>query len=190
LLDPYFHRRQGITNRNLLSRWYRHIVTQREQEWDLSDQPVPEDARIKLFSFISGAYDRLKYIRRLVQGKKLPKNANLRLLECWERLRSAKLPMLVLRAPGIIPKVGEFDYLRHLQSISNRGSRAVIRSIEGTTHSFVEGSGKEAVRKHVEHWLSTNFPLTTCQEIGTPDDSRPALLGIKRPIANHARMGS
>jgi pimeloyl-ACP methyl ester carboxylesterase len=160
LLDPYFHRRQGVTNRNLLSRWYRHIVTKREQEWDVSDQPVPQDARIRLFSYISSAYDRLKYIRRLVQGKRLPKNANVRLLECWDRLKSAGLPMLVLRAPGIIPKVGEFDYIRYLQSISSRGSRAVIRSIEGTTHSFVEGSGKEAVREHVEQWLGDCFSIS------------------------------
>lgn len=97
-----------------------------------------------------------------VQGDGLPSNANLPLIACWQGLESRGIPMLTLtaRAPSLRGTGGEFDYVSYLQSNAHHKSRMVVRAIEGTSHSFAEGPGKEGVRKHVEQWLQDWFPLT------------------------------
>jgi pimeloyl-ACP methyl ester carboxylesterase len=88
----------------------------------------------------------------------LPSNANLPLIDCWNHLSSSGIPLLVLTAPSFKAKGGGFDFLDHLLSTSDRGHIAV-QPIEDTPHSFAEGPGKEAVRKHVENWLDAWFPV-------------------------------
>ena len=187
LLDPYFHLQRKITKRNLLSRWYGHIVRQREKTWE-SDELAAKNAGFVIFSHITRFYDHLKHIRLLLRGKKLPANANMRLIDCWDRLVSANVPMLVLKAPRLIPKLGEFDYLEHLMS-DHPSRRIVISAIQGTTHSFADGSGKEAVRRHIEDWLDVSFPLAISRKVGSAHRGRSASRKFE-PATRHARMGS
>jgi pimeloyl-ACP methyl ester carboxylesterase len=88
----------------------------------------------------------------------LPRNANLPLIDCWNQLSFSGTPILVLTAPSFKAKGGGFDFLDYLLSTSDRGNIAV-QPIEDTPHSFAEGPGKEAVRKHIERWLDAWFPL-------------------------------
>ena len=114
---------------------------------------------------VSNVYYCLKYIRLLVRRNRPPRNANLALLRCWNQLASAGMPMLVMKAPalkarGIKPPMGEYDYLGYLQALSGRGSRIAIKFIEGTDHSFADSVGRTAIRQHTEEWLNTCFPTT------------------------------
>jgi pimeloyl-ACP methyl ester carboxylesterase len=142
LLDPYFHLSQGPTKvRAGLSEW----------AW-----------RSRLGGSIANVYRWLKHIHLFIRGSKPPSNANLPLLNCWKQLGSSGLPILVLKAPalkarGIQPKRGEFDYLNYVQGLSGRGSQIVVRYIEGTNHSFADGLGRIAVRQHTERWLGGCF---------------------------------
>ena len=100
--------------------------------------------------------DRLKYFGRRVLKNKLPRNANLPLIRCWNRVVSAGVPMLVLTATTPRPGLGEFDYL--LQPTAQRSRRIIVKCIERTDHSFVKAPGKEAARTHIEEWLADCFP--------------------------------
>lgn len=148
LLDPYFHLPQGGSKvRAGLSDW----------AW-----------RSRLGGSIANVYHWLKHIHLFIRGSKPPSNANLPLLNRWKRLGSSGLPILVLKAPalkarGIQPRLGEFDYLDYVQALSGRGSQIVIKYIEGTNHSFADRLGRVAVRQHTESWLRACFPLTEHQ---------------------------
>jgi pimeloyl-ACP methyl ester carboxylesterase len=117
----------------------------------------------RLGALVSSIYYLLKHLRLIVGRNKLPRNANLPLIRCWNQMASAGMPILVLKAPalkarGIKPRIGEFDYLGYLQSKSTRGSRILVRLIEGTNHSFADRLGRAAVRQNIEQWLSAIFP--------------------------------
>lgn len=119
----------------------------------------------RIGALTSNLYYCLKHIRLLVRRNRPPRNANLALLRCWNQLASAGLPMLVMKAPalkarGIKPRMGEFDYLGYLQTLSGRGSRIAVKFIEGTDHSFADAVGRTAIRQHTEQWLNACFPTT------------------------------
>ena len=138
LMDPYFFLPQERAKiREELSQWV---------SWS------------RLGGLSSNIYRRLKYIRMLVRRNRPPGNANLPLLRCWNQVVSAGMPILILNAPGIRPKTGEFDYLGYLQALSGRGARTVVRFIEGTNHSFADLEGRAAVRRYSEQWLNSCFP--------------------------------
>jgi pimeloyl-ACP methyl ester carboxylesterase len=140
LLDPYFHGEEpeGTAIRKEFRRWV---------------------LRNRLAGYLSAVYDRLKYFRLLVKANELPRNANLLLIGCWNQLASAGLPILILKAPALNPRVGDFDYLRYIQRISHLTQRIEVKDIEGTNHAFVKGSGKDAVGRYTEQWLRACFPL-------------------------------
>lgn len=148
LTDPYFFLpRERTRIREQLSRW---------SSWS------------RLGALISNIYYCLKHIRLLVRRNRPPRNANLPLLRCWNQLASAGMPMLVMKAPalkahGIKPRMGEFDYLGYLQAMSGRGSRIAVKFIEGTDHSFADRVGRAAIRQHTEQWLKACFPTTAGQ---------------------------
>ena len=145
LTDPYFFLPSERTKiREDLSRW---------SSWS------------RLGALTSNIYYYLRHIRLLVSGNRPPRNANLPLLRCWNQLATAGMPMLVLKAPalkarGIRPRIGEFDYLGYLQALSGRGSRVVIQFVEGTNHSFADVVGRAAIRQHAQAWLNACFPAT------------------------------
>jgi hypothetical protein len=77
---------------------------------------------------------------------------------------STGLPILFLKAParkatGTKPRVGEFDYLKYVLGLAGRNSKVVVELIEGTDHSFANRLGRAAVRRHIEGWLTSYFPL-------------------------------
>lgn len=145
LTDPYFFLpRERTKIREELSRW---------SSWS------------RLGALVSNIYYCLKYIRLLVRRNRPPRNANLALLRCWNQLASAGMPMLVMKAPalkarGIKPRMGEFDYLGYLQGFSSRASRIAIKFIEGTDHSFADGVGRAAIQQYTEQWLNACFQTT------------------------------
>jgi len=108
---------------------------------------------------VSAFYYVLRHLRLLIGRNRPPRNANLPLLRCWNQLSSAGLPILVLKAPalkarGLKPRIGEFDYIGYLQSIASPRNRVSIEFIEGTNHSFADKKGRRAVRKNIEQWLN------------------------------------
>jgi pimeloyl-ACP methyl ester carboxylesterase len=143
LTDPYFFLpRERTKIREELSHW---------SSWS------------RVGSLISSLYYCLKHIRLLAFRNRPPRNANLPLLRCWTHLASAGMPMLVMKAPalkarGIKPRMGEFDYLGYLDALSGRPSRVVVKFIEGTNHSFADAVGRRAIRHYTEEWLTTCFP--------------------------------
>lgn len=164
LLDPYFHREAQEST--AIREEFRHWVS-----------------RNRVAGYLSNLYDQLKYFRLRVGGSGLPRNANLSLIRCWNQLASAGLPMLVLKAPGPNPRVGDFDYLRHIQQTSYPDQGMDVKHVEGTNHAFVKGQGKEAVRRHTENWLRAHFPIGKCNESDATvgqQSSRMAMTGTGR----------
>lgn len=157
LMDPYFFRPEERTRvRTELSRWA---------------------SLNRLGGMASNIYDRLRHIRLLLHRNRPPKNANLPLIQCWKRVTSAGVPVLVLKAPGfkapdLKPRRGEFDYLSYLQRLAGRESRTAIQFIEGTNHSFSDATGRAAVLQHTERWLSEYFPINErpCVILTTQND--------------------
>jgi pimeloyl-ACP methyl ester carboxylesterase len=151
LMDPYFHLPQDRAKiRGELSGWV---------------------SRSRLGGHISNIYDRLRHICTLVRGNRPPGNANWPLLRCWGQLESLGMPILImkapaLKAPGIKPRVGEFDYLRYLRALPGVPGRVAVRLVEGTNHSFANSQGKAAVRQLTEQWLDARFPLVEREETG------------------------
>jgi pimeloyl-ACP methyl ester carboxylesterase len=150
LLDPYFFLLAERTKiRNELSHWA---------------------LRSRLGWLTGDLYDVLRNIRLLLHGNRAPKNANMPLIRCWTQLASAGTPILVLRAPGhkapdTKPRVGDFDYYAYLHSLSGPRSRIEVEFVEGTNHTFTDGLGQAAVRRHGERWLNTHFPLIERENI-------------------------
>jgi len=149
MMDPYFFvSQERMKIRKELSRW---------ATWT------------RLGAIASEIYHRLRHMHLVFRGNKLPSNANLPLLRCWHQLAAAGTPILVLKAPsmrarGVKPRVGEFDYLQYLQTTSDRNSRTCIHFIEGTDHSFADALGSAAVRQHTEEWLNVCFPCLRSSE--------------------------
>ena len=145
LTDPYFFLpRERTRLREELSRW---------SSWS------------RIGALISNIYYSLKHIRLLALRNRPPRNANLPLLRCWTQLASAGMPILVMKAPavkaqGIKPRMGEFDYLGYLAALSGRGNRVVLKFVEGTNHSFADVVGRAAIRQYAEEWLNASFPRT------------------------------
>jgi pimeloyl-ACP methyl ester carboxylesterase len=146
LMDPYFFLpRERTKFREELSRW---------ASWS------------RLGALIENIHSCLRHIRLLVlRRNRPPRNANWALLRCWNQLASLGMPMLVMKAPvlkarGIKPPMGQFDYLGYLQTLSGRGSRIAIKVIKGTNHSFADGVGRAAIRQHTEQWLNACFQTT------------------------------
>jgi pimeloyl-ACP methyl ester carboxylesterase len=167
LMDPYFHlppvARPKV--RRLLSVW------------------AP---RSRLGGFLSNLHDRFKDIRLLLRRSALPENANFLLLKCWKELASAKLPILVVKAPspktsGAKPRIGEFDYLGYLRTLSGQANEVSIEVIDGAAHSFANRVGRSGVREHVGTWLVRYFPPQTHEE---PRVVRTMLLDKEPEFAN------
>jgi pimeloyl-ACP methyl ester carboxylesterase len=121
-------------------------------------------SRTRLGGMLSDVYDYCKRIWLHLRRNAPPKNANFALLKRWKQVASSGLPILLLNAPapkstGAQPRVGKFDYLQHILKLAGGRSRVDVRTIENANHAFSNPSGRNAVRKHVEDWMPTFFPL-------------------------------
>lgn len=89
------------------------------------------------------------------RGLDVPANSNTKLMEAWRRVMDKRLPTLIISAHH--PAAGgKFDYLAYLKVEQQPGVTSV--AIEGTTHSFLEGNGGQAVLAHCANWLHEHFP--------------------------------
>jgi pimeloyl-ACP methyl ester carboxylesterase len=145
LLDPYFHLPQAM----------RPKIRQGLSDWALES---------RIGWVVSSIYDRVRKVLLILRGNAPPQNANFGLLSRWKEVASTGLPILFLKAParkatGTKPRVGEFDYLKHVLGLAGRNSKVVVELIEGTDHSFANRLGRAAVRRHIEGWLTSYFPL-------------------------------
>jgi pimeloyl-ACP methyl ester carboxylesterase len=140
VLDPYFFREED--ERPAIRKGLSHLVT-----------------RNKVAGQLSKVYGGVKKVSMLVKGNKLPNNANMPLLRCWNQVASAGVPILVLYTQQARPRAGEFDYFRYLQSLPGGAGRMVLQFIEGANHSFADDAGREAVRRFTEEWLEASFWL-------------------------------
>ena len=154
LLDPYFYLPQQMKKSKAWKRLVRWAAT----------------------SIVGGAlskiYDWLKNIRLALGGSRPPGNANFALLRRWSEVANKGLPTLLFKAPGrkstgTKPRVGEFDYIKHIQTIAARKSQVTVQVIDNTDHSFANGAGRTAVREHVERWLRDCFPFSESIESET-----------------------
>ena len=146
LMDPYFFLPQQLKKSKLWKRLVR---------WA---------AESKFGAVLSRLYDRLKDFRLSMSGNALPANANFALLRRWKDVTKRGLPVLLFKAPGrkapgTKPRVGEFDYLRHIMDVADKKSEVVLELIEGTDHSFANRTGRASIRECAERWLNMHFPV-------------------------------
>ncbi len=176
LLDPYFNVQQTTPTQNALVRSQMRIVGKL-----LPDGAGKSAVRNAVVSCMRKAYYRLTRLRPIVRSKKLPSAANLPLVECWKKLASSGLPMLVLRSPFSTPKLGEFDYIRDLYPLSKSRSKVSVKLIEGATHAFAERRSKSQVLKYAGPWLRDCFPQEKAETLSTESHSSElasAIVGI------------
>ncbi len=150
LMDPYFHLPQMI----------RPVLRQKLSEWA---------RRSRIGEALSDIYDRWRKSLLLVRGESPPGSANFRLLNCWKQVATTGMPVLMLKAPGLKaagtkPRVGQFDYLKHVMELAGNKSKVTIKLIEGTDHSFANRVGRAAVRQQIGIWLERYFPLAGSEE--------------------------
>jgi pimeloyl-ACP methyl ester carboxylesterase len=152
MMDPYFHFSQMIRPkvRHKLSDWAR---------------------RSRLGGFASDFYDRCRgYLLARSEGRP-PRNANFRLLSCWKQTATMGMPILILKAPGlkasgIKPRVGQFDYIKYAMEMAGNENQVTVKLIEGTDHSFANGVGRSSVDREITNWLERYFPA---EDLATQD---------------------
>jgi pimeloyl-ACP methyl ester carboxylesterase len=173
LLDPYFYLPQQMKRSKAWKRLVRWAAT----------------------SIVGGAlskiYDWLKNIRLSLGGSRPPGNANFALLHRWSEVANKGLPTLLFKAPGrkspgTKPRVGEFDYIKHIQGIAARKSQVTVQVIDGTDHSFANLAGRTAVRAHAERWLQDCFPFSESMESEVMTE-QPVIKSNKMDYENQAQ---
>lgn len=87
-----------------------------------------------------------------------PPDANLPLIGALQKLRSNRLPMLMVFAPGANPRILKRDLFP-----LNRRRRVTIIDIAKTNHLFTSGGGKQLLVDQVQRWVSTHFPVATAR---------------------------
>jgi len=140
LLSPYFHLEEEEAS--TLRSEFRALIP-----------------RVRIARYLSKTYDCLKWVRNKFQNNRLPPNANLGQLRCWNELTSSGVPTLVIRPLPRNGRKGDFDYVRYMQN-KHPKERIQLRQIPRTNHALVTGSGKEDVANQVAQWLDGWFPLT------------------------------
>jgi len=115
----------------------------RVRDWVLAQKWEPQATKI---------YYGLKKITSRANGNALPPNTNMPLLKALAGLLEDGMPALMVTAHPPIPEPQSFDYIGHIAA--RAGDRLEHARIEGTTHSFVENGGAEAVRAAVSAWLA------------------------------------
>lgn len=123
-------------------------------------------------------YQRLKAMRMAVGGSALPESANAALLDCWEKVTSAGLPILILEAPnpGGKPLTDEFDCFAYFAQKSGTTNKITVAVIEGANHTFTNRPGRDAIRERTEGWLRTRFPLATTMSSPSAGIERSGLI--------------
>ena len=116
-------------------------------------------------------------------AQSLPKVTNLKLVQCFERLMTAQLPILVVTAHDPRRAGTGFDYMNYIL----RGERFRVdhRVIEGTNHSFLEGHGPTSLMDITEQWLTTNFVASAAnrQKTAVKESPKQETRAVTLPIS-------
>ncbi len=102
------------------------------------------------------AYYRLKKMTSRSKAGVLPPNSNQALIKALAGLLDQGVPALMVTAHPPIPEPQTFDYIGYVAA--QAGGRLQHAKIRGTTHSFVENGGAEAVLEAVRTWLADVAP--------------------------------
>jgi pimeloyl-ACP methyl ester carboxylesterase len=146
LMDPYFH----LPLANKTGLWAKVIRRL---------------SRTSIGVWGSNTYDRLRAFRAQLPGTPPPSNANFPLLNCWKSVASGGTPILILKAQHTKMKIGDFDYLSYIFELAGQQNEVVIEVIDDTGHSFANRVGRLAVRRTIEKWLDSYFPLKTRRKV-------------------------
>jgi pimeloyl-ACP methyl ester carboxylesterase len=168
LMDPYFHLKRAVRPwiREQLSAWAR---------------------RSRLGRLSSAVYDFWGDLWLSAKGNRVPQNANIPLLKCWKQIADSGLPILLLKAPGlkavgVKPRLGDFDYVSYVVGFAARRGRVTVTAVENTDHSFANRAGREGIRQYTENWLLKYFPQTSSGEVAADSHtSRDACDGVCAP---------
>lgn len=106
--------------------------------------------------FATKTYYRLRKMTNRASAGSLPPNTNLALLKSLSGLLDQGVPVLMVTAHPPIPERQSFDYIGY--AANRPGGRLEHAKIHGTTHSFVENGGAEAVRAALSGWLGKLRP--------------------------------
>lgn len=101
-------------------------------------------------------YYALKKLARRSNAGALPPNTNMALLKGLTGLLEQGIPALMITAHPLVAEPQAFDYIGYVAA--GAGDRVRHARIRGTTHSFVENGGAEAVRDAISAWLVERFP--------------------------------
>jgi alpha-beta hydrolase superfamily lysophospholipase len=154
LMDPYFHLPQAV----------RPAVRRGLSEWAL---------RSRFGGLLSNLYDRMRTVRLALRGNGLPQNANTKLLQCWKKLVSSGMPIILFKAParratGTKPRPGEFDYLSYVLRVAGPNSQVQVKFVEDTDHSFANRTGRAIVARDTKQWLLQIAPPGEMEEVVLP----------------------
>jgi pimeloyl-ACP methyl ester carboxylesterase len=122
----------------------------RLRDWVLSRKWEPQATKV---------YYALKKLTRRTSAGALPPNTNMALLKGLTGLLEQGVPALMVTAHPLIAEPQAFDYIGYVSA--RTGDRVTHEKVRGTTHSFVENGGAEAVRDAIAGWLAKNFPAAS-----------------------------
>lgn len=171
LLSPYFHlppqpARAGVRRR--LTLWSSKsglgkMVRVAYDGLSAVNRAVRQPLIISLARQFRNRYSHFWTNARLTGTKRLPANANIPMLRCWQKIARRGVPVLILTEPhrsGLgIGIQEEFDYLEHALKLAGRMGKVHIQEADGADHSFANAAGRRAVAQLSEEWLLRSFPL-------------------------------
>jgi pimeloyl-ACP methyl ester carboxylesterase len=148
--------------------------------------------RSRIGGLLSNIHDQINNIRLFLRRNAPPENTNFPLLKRWKDLASGGLPILLLIAPppkasATKPRVGKFDYLRHVLKLAGNRSRVDVKIIESAHHTFSDPVGRDAVRQQVEQWMPTFFPFENLEH-ATATFAQPAHSNNEAEVSTHQSM--
>jgi pimeloyl-ACP methyl ester carboxylesterase len=148
--------------------------------------------RNRFGGLLSNIHDQIKKIRLFLRRNAPPENTNFPLLKRWKDLASGGLPILLLNAPppkasATKPRVGKFDYLRHILKLAGNRSRVDVKIIESAHHTFSDPMGRDAVRREVEQWMPTFFPFENLEQ-ATANFAQPVHSNNEADFSTHQSM--
>jgi len=138
LLDPYFHLQENEIRKDSFLNLHLSIIAR------LMGSASARALAVKVHSVARSFY------RRRIKALE---NPNLPLMSRWKQLTTQRLPILILRSPGSLPKEGETDFIGSLQQGLQAKSGLTIHTVVGARHDFAGREAREAVRDCTVEWL-------------------------------------
>jgi len=140
---------------------------------------------------VTAAYRQLKTLANAALPKRVPANTNLKLVNSLSGLLEQGVSVLLITAHPLPLSPPTFDYITPLQK--RHPQRLKHAKIYGTTHSFVENGGRQAVVTEVTKWIrdssSVNQELKNAyavpiEPLPTPGSTVTAMLDNPANLSN------